>query len=232
VADGDPDVSVVAGFDIDPRQLGGFPVFGIPDAFVGAADVVVDFSLPSALDGLLAFGLSRDIPLVLCATGYSDGQIAQIEDAARRIPVFRSGNTSLGINLLVDLVRRACSVLGGAFDVEIVERHHRRKADAPSGTALMIASAAASALPYDAQCTFGRHDRREPREAREIGISSVRGGTIVGEHDVIFAGPHEVLEIKHAAASNEVFARGAIRAAKFLAVVGSPGLYCMGDVLG
>jgi len=231
VAAEDPEVKIVAGFDIDARQLDSFPVYSSPDGFSGKADIVVDFSNPSALEDLLSFGLSGSTPLVLCATGYTDAQIAGIADAAERIPVFRSGNTSLGINLLVDLIRRSCAVLGDAFDVEIVERHHRRKIDAPSGTALMLAGAAAAALPYDAQYVFERHGRRAPREKREIGISSVRGGTIVGEHDVIFAGPHEVIELRHSSASNEVFARGALRAAKFLAGVGKPGLYDMSDVL-
>jgi len=231
IAEGDPGVSVVAGFDIDARRLGGFPVFGKPADFSGEADAVVDFSSASALDGLLSYGLSSSTPLVLCVTGYSPEQIGMIEDAAKRIPVFRSGNTSLGINLLAELVRRSCAVLGDAFDVEIVERHHRRKVDAPSGTALMLAGAAASGLPYEPEYVFGRHGRQEQRGAREIGISSVRGGAIVGEHEVIFAGPNEVVELRHCAASREVFASGAIRAAKFMAAVGTPGLYDMGDVL-
>ena len=231
IAEGDPGVCVVAGFDIDASRTGGFPVYGKPADFSGEADAVVDFSSTSALDGLLAYGLSRNVPLVLCTTGYSPEQIGKIEDAAKRIPVFRSGNTSLGINLLADLIRRSCAVLGDAYDVEIVERHHRRKVDAPSGTALMLAGAAASALPYEPEYVFERHGRHAKRDAREIGISSVRGGTIVGEHEVIFAGPHEVVELRHSAASGEVFASGAVRAAKFMAGVGAPGLYDMSDVL-
>ena len=231
IAEGDPAVSVVAGFDVDARQLGSFPVFGKPSGFSGEADAVVDFSSTSALDGLLEYGLSRNTPLVLCTTGYSPGQLGKIEDAAKRIPVFRSGNTSLGINLLAELVRRACAVLGDSFDLEIVERHHRRKVDAPSGTALMLAGAAASVLPYEPELVFDRHGRHEQRGAREIGISSVRGGAIVGEHEVVFAGSHEVIELKHSAASSEVFAVGAIRAARFMAGAGAPGLYDMSDVL-
>ena len=228
----DPEISIVAGFDIDDRQLGDFPVYKEPDKFGGHADVVVDFSSPLALDGLLKYGSSNKTPLVLCTTGYSPEQIAEIEAISGRIPIFRSGNMSLGINLLADLVRRACAVLGGGFDVEIVERHHRRKVDAPSGTALMLADAASSALPYDPEYTFERQSRRQPRDARELGISSVRGGSIVGEHEVIFAGLHEVIELKHSAASRDVFAVGAVRAAKFLARAGKPGMYDMSDVLG
>jgi len=138
---------------------------------------------------------------------------------------------SLGINLLADLISRACAVLGSSFDVEIVERHHRRKVDAPSGTALMLADAAASALPYDPDYVFERQSRRQPRGSQEIGISALRGGSIVGEHEVIFAGLDEVIELKHSAASRDVFAAGAVRAAKFIVGVGKPGLYDMRDVL-
>jgi 4-hydroxy-tetrahydrodipicolinate reductase len=138
---------------------------------------------------------------------------------------------SLGINVLADLIRRACAVLGGGFDVEIIERHHRRKVDAPSGTALMLADAAASALPYQSEYVYERQSRTQPRNAHEIGISAVRGGTIVGEHEVIFAGLDEVIELKHSAASRDVFAAGAVRAAKFIAGVSKPGLYNMNNIL-
>jgi len=231
VAAGDPGITVVAGYDIDVRQLCDFPVYDSLSMFSGEADVIVDFSNPSALGPLLAYGLSKGTPLILCATGYTPEQVDEIEDASRRIPIFRSGNMSLGINLLASLVKRACAVLGNAFDVEIVERHHRRKVDAPSGTALMLADAASSALPYEPEYTFERQSKRQPRGASEIGISSVRGGTIVGEHEVIFAGPHEVIELRHSAASRDVFANGAISAARYMATVGKPGLYDMGDVL-
>ena len=139
---------------------------------------------------------------------------------------------SLGINVLMDLVRRAASLLGEDFDVEIEERHHRRKLDAPSGTALMLADAANGALPYDAQYVYDRHSVRKPRDRREIGISSLRGGSIVGEHTVVFAGRDEVIELSHHAASREVFAAGAVKAAKFLAGVDTPGLYDMSGLIG
>ena len=231
---GDPAISIAAGIDIDDRKLADYPVFASPadltgDSFDSDSAVIVDFSSPAALDGLLAYGISRNIPVILCATGYSPEQIAAVEKASRQIPVFRSGNMSLGINLLADLISRACSILGEEFDVEIVERHHRRKLDAPSGTALMLADAANAALPYDAEYIFERESRRKPREKREIGISAVRGGTIVGVHDVILAGQDEVIELRHTAASRDVFAVGAIRAAKFI-VGKTPGMYKMSDI--
>jgi len=232
IAEDDPGVLVIAGFDLDDRQICSFPVHSDPETFSGTVDVIVDFSSPSALEGLLKYGSSNNTPLVLCTTGYSPEQIEMIEKTSCQIPVFRSGNMSLGINLLADLVSRACEVLGDSFDVEIVERHHRRKLDAPSGTALMLADAAHSALPDDPEYVFERQSKRQPRAGSEIGISSVRGGTIVGDHEVIFAGLNEVIELRHSAASRDVFASGAIRAAKFMAGVGNPGLYSMKDVLG
>jgi len=231
IAADDPEITVVAGFDINTRGLCDFPVFTEPMEFDGNADVIIDFSSPSALDKLLEYGLHTKTPLVLCTTGYTPEQTAIIGNAAERIPVFRSGNMSLGINLLMDLVKRAYNVLGESYDIEIVERHHRRKVDAPSGTALMLADAAASAMPYNPEYVFDRQDRRQPRDKHEIGISAIRGGTIVGEHAIIFAGLDEVIELRHSAASRDVFAVGAIKAAKFIVCAGRPGLYNMSDVL-
>ena len=232
IAANDPEITVVAGFDVNTEGCAGFPVYASPTEFNGDAGVLVDFSSPLALDKLLAYGITAKTPLILCTTGYTPEQIEAIEKTAERIPVFRSANMSLGINLLADLVKRACAVLGGAFDVEIVERHHRRKVDAPSGTALMLADAAASVMPYDSEYIYQRQSARRPRENNEIGISSIRGGTIVGQHEVIFAGLDEVIELKHTAASRDVFAAGAIKAAKFMAAVTKPGLYDMSAVLG
>jgi len=232
IAADDPEVAVVAGFDINAQRLDNFPVYTDPSGFDGDADAVIDFSSPYALDKLLAFGLSKKKPLVLCTTGYTPEQTAQIDNAAKQIPIFRSGNMSLGINLLVDLVKRAAAVLGDAFDVEIVERHHRRKVDAPSGTAMMLADAAASALPYTPDYVYERQSRRQSRAVNEIGVSAVRGGTIVGEHEIIFAGLDEVIELRHSAASRDVFAVGAIKAAKYISCVVKPGMYDMRDVLG
>jgi len=235
----DATVCIIAGIDIVSEKHADYPVFASPDELIDNADTttiikdadcIVDFSSPSALSGLLKLSESKKLPLILCATGYTPAQLTDIEDASEHIPIFRSDNMSLGINLLVDLIKRACLVLGEDFDVEIVERHHSRKVDAPSGTALMLADAATSALPYDPEYIYERKSRREPRSKKEIGISAVRGGTIVGVHDVIFAGKDEVIELRHSAASRDVFASGAIKAAKFM--VNKPvGKYSMKDVL-
>jgi len=223
----DPDVEVVAGFDILGNADHAFPIYTSPALFDGQADAVIDFSSPAALNGLLDFAKSRKIPLVLATTGYTPEQVAQIGAAALEVPLFRSANMSLGINVLLELVKKAANVLGNSYDIEIVERHHRRKVDAPSGTALMIADAAASACGHESQYVFDRHNVRQPREKKEIGISAVRGGTIVGEHEIIFAGHDEVMEIKHTALSRDIFAAGAIQAAKFISTVSQPGLYDM-----
>lgn len=231
ICQNDPEVEVVAGIDLLAQPMEGFPVFSSPSACTVQGDALIDFSHPSALDALLDFGLERRVPLVLAATGYSEEQLVQIDCASEHIPVFRSANMSLGINVLLDLVRRAAGLLGEDFDVEIVERHHRRKLDSPSGTALMLANAAAQALPYEPEYIYDRHSVRRPRDKREIGISSLRGGTIVGDHTVVFAGRDEVIEVSHHAASREVFAAGAVRAAKFLARVTAPGLYDMSRLI-
>ena len=231
VAGADSEIDVVAGFDVNAVRLGSFPVYADPMEFNGTCDVIVDFSSPVALDGLLSYCIHKKMPLVLCTTGYSPEQLTLIDGAAEKIPVFRSGNMSLGINLLADLIKRACAVLGEGFDIEIIEKHHRRKVDAPSGTALMLANAAADALPYTPEYVYDRQPKREARGKTEIGISAVRGGTIVGEHEIIFAGLDEVIEIKHSAFSREVFVTGAISAAKFMTGMTKSGLYNMSDVL-
>ena len=224
----DPDLEVAAGFDILGADSGySFPVCSTPAQFTGTADAVIDFSHPAALDGLLEFAVSRKIPLVLATTGYSPEQLAQIGSAARQVPIFRSANMSLGINVMLELVKKASSVLGNVCDIEIVERHHNKKLDAPSGTALMIADAAAQACPHETNYVYERHSVRQPRDRKEIGISAVRGGTIVGVHEVIFAGHDEIIEIKHTAMSREIFAQGAVEAARFLSGVKKPGLYDM-----
>ena len=227
----DPQVEVAAGFDVLGSGERSFPIFTSPAHFDGKADAVIDFSSPAALDGLLEFAKSTKTPLVLATTGYSPEQIAQIGAAALEVPIFRSANMSLGINVLIELVKKAASVLGDSYDIEIVERHHRRKVDAPSGTALMIADAAASACGHESEYVFERHRIRHPRDKKEIGISAVRGGTIVGEHEIIFAGHDEVMEIKHTALSREIFAQGAVEAAKFMANITAPGLYDMSQLV-
>lgn len=224
------DVEIVAGFDLLGQEGEDFPVLSSPAAFQGQADALIDFSSPAALPALLEFGLEKKIPLVLATTGYSEEQEQTVREAAKLIPIFRSANMSLGVNVLMALVTKAATALDG-FDVEIVERHHNRKLDAPSGTALMLADAAAKGLSYEPEYTYDRHAVRKPRGKTEIGISAVRGGNIVGDHDVIFAGRDEVIELKHSAMSREVFASGALRAARFLAESGAPGLYSMTDLV-
>lgn len=225
------DVEIVAGFDLLGRETEDFPVLSSPSSFSGETHVLIDFSSPAALPGLLELGIRENIPLVLATTGYSQEQLALIQDAARRIPIFRSGNMSLGINVLAGLVKKAAAALGKDFDVEIVERHHNRKVDAPSGTALLLADAAKEGLPYTPEYIYERQSFRRPRDKREIGISSVRGGNIVGDHEVIFASRDELIELRHSAMSREVFASGALRAARFLVGIKTPGLYSMSELV-
>lgn len=225
----DPDISIVAGFDILGTADRDFPVYTSPAQFEGTADVVIDFSHPSALTPLLTFCQSKKISAVLATTGYTQEQLSEINAAAKNVPIFRSANMSLGINVVIELIKKAASILDG-YDIEIVERHHNRKVDAPSGTALMLADAATSAVSYDAKYIMDRSNVRQPRDRREIGISAVRGGTIVGDHEVIFAGRDEVIELHHHAASREIFANGAVKAAKFL-VGKSNGLFSMADLV-
>jgi len=227
----DPQVEIAAGFDVMGTADHDYPVYSSPAQFTGHADAVIDFSSPAALDGLLAFAKATKTPLVLATTGYTPEQLAQIGAAALEVPIFRSANMSLGINVLLELVKKAASILGDSYDIEIVERHHRRKVDAPSGTALMIADAAAAACGHETEYVFERHSTRHPRDKKEIGISAVRGGTIVGEHEIIFAGHDEVMEIKHTALSREIFAQGAVEAAKFMATVTQSGMYDMSQLV-
>ena len=226
----DQGCEIAAGIDIHSDVSSPFPVFSIPEKVNVKGDVLIDFSNPSLLPSLLTFGEKRNMPLVLCTTGYSEGQVNELKKASEKIPVFFSGNMSLGINLLIELAKKAAKVLGNNFDVEIIEKHHNRKIDAPSGTALMIADGISSAMGKEMHYVYDRHSQRKPREKNEIGIHSIRGGTIVGEHEVIFAGPQEVITISHSAQSRDIFASGAIHAAEFL--MNQPkGLYSMTDLL-
>lgn len=225
------DITVVAGVDMNPVQLNDYPVYADPMEFTGEVDCIIDFSHPSALTGLLGACKHFGCGVVLATTGHSPEQLEEIKEAAKEIRVFKSANMSLGINVLTALVKQAAAILGRNYDIEIVEKHHNRKLDAPSGTALMIADAAASALDYEPEYVYERHSRRQKRGKTEIGISAVRGGTIVGEHEIIFAGTDEVLEIRHAAYSREIFANGAVRAAAYLASVKEPGIYNMENLV-
>lgn len=224
------DINIVAGVDLNTESSAGFPVFEkIGDVNI-PADVVVDFSHPALLDSILEYTKEKRIPAVLATTGYSADATAKIRAAAETSPIFFTFNMSLGVNLLVSLAKKAASVLGDAFDVEIVEKHHNQKLDAPSGTAVMLADAINEVFGNEMSYEFDRHSKREKRPNKQIGIHSIRGGNIVGEHDVIFAGHDEVITLSHHASSREVFALGAIKAALFMKGKDA-GLYNMNDML-
>ncbi len=224
------DCEIVCGFDIEETMDLGYPVYKNPEDFSGEADVLIDFSHPSALSGILSFCRKRNIPAVICTTGLSNEQKNEMEAASEHVGMFFSANMSLGINLITELAKKAAAILEGSFDIEIVERHHNQKIDAPSGTALAIADAISESLTFEPEYTYDRHSVRAKRKPQEIGIHAVRGGTIVGDHTVIFAGKDEVIEISHSAASKEVFAVGAVKAALFMAEKGS-GMYNMADII-
>ena len=227
-AKSDGDIEIVAGVDrINNGES--FPVFtDFRDINVNA-DIIIDFSNVSLLDGLLEFAVRSNIPAVIATTGYDSAQIEKIHSAAKKIPIFFTFNMSIGVNLIASLAKRAASVLGDSFDVEIVEAHHNQKIDAPSGTALMLANEINSVFGDTLNYEYDRHSVRRKRPKNEIGIHSVRGGNIVGEHEVIFAGHDEIIKISHSARSREVFAAGAVKAAKFL-YGKAPGLYDMNNI--
>ena len=225
----DENVKIVAGFDIADTIPNTYPVYKKPAECTEKADVLIDFSHPSALSGVLEFCKNTNTPAVICTTGLSEEQRASLLDMAKFVPMFFSANMSLGINLLIALAKKAAQILEDNFDIEIVERHHNQKIDAPSGTALAIADGISEVLSNQSEYVYDRHSVRRKRRKNEIGIHAVRGGTIVGDHDVIFAGNDEVIELKHSAASKEVFAVGAIKAAKFLADK-PKGMYSMSDL--
>lgn len=227
----DPAVEIVAGIDIIDNGKNKYPVFTDMKACQVEADVLIDFSSARATDALLEYCEERQLPIVLCTTGLSEEQLAKVQKTAEKIAVLRSANMSLGINTLMKILQDAAKVLATAgFDIEVVEKHHRLKVDAPSGTALALADSVNEAMDNAYTYVFDRSQRREQRPDKEIGFSAVRGGTIVGDHDVIFAGPDEVITFSHTAYSKAVFGKGAVEAAKFLA--GKPaGKYDMSDVI-
>ena len=231
IVEKDPDAEIVAGIDIADQGKNSYPVFTDIDACQVEADAIIDFSSAKATDKLLEYSAARQIPVVLCSTGLSEEQLAKVEETSKKVAVLKSANMSLGINTLLKLVQDAAKVLATAgFDMEIVEKHHNRKLDAPSGTALALADSINEAMEDRYHYTYDRSARHEKRDPKEIGISAVRGGSIVGEHDVIFAGQDEVVTISHTAYSRAIFGKGALEAAKFLA--GRPaGLYNMADVI-
>ena len=232
IVEKDPEIEIVAGVDIYDKQLNDYPVFkSIADVNV-EADAVVDFGAVAAIDGLLDWCKDTKTPCVVCTTGLSEEQITKVSETAKSVAILRSANMSLGINTLIKLLKDAANVFAPAgFDIEVVEKHHRMKLDSPSGTALALADAVNEARDNEYTYVYDRSTRREKRPDKEIGISAVRGGTIVGDHDVIFAGEDEVITFSHTAYSRAVFGKGAIQAAKFL-YDKRPGLYTMADVVG
>ena len=229
------DMQIVAGVDIqvDESNLtakNGFPVFEkMTDAEV-SADIIVDYSHHTTVNAITEAAIERKIPLVIATTGHTDEEKELIFQTAKQIPVFYTGNMSIGINLLMALSKKAAAALGSDFNIEIIEKHHNKKLDAPSGTALMLADAVASVTDYDAEYVYDRHSVRRPRAINEIGIHSVRGGNIVGEHEVLFAGENETIVLSHSALSRDLFANGTVRAIEFM--IGKPaGHYAMSDCM-
>lgn len=229
VVAGRDDCEIVAGVDINTESTG-FPVYSTFGEIKETADVIIDFSNPALLDSMLAFSEDKKIPVVIATTGYDDKQKKQIEKASEKCAVFFTYNMSMGINLLANLAKKATEVLGSDFDIEIVEKHHNQKIDAPSGTALMLADAICEEIDEPVKYEYDRHSKREKRTKNEIGMHSVRGGTIVGEHEIIFAGRDEIITLSHSARSKEIFAVGAVNAAVFMAGK-SNGLYSMKDMI-
>ncbi|MDD6157261.1 MAG: 4-hydroxy-tetrahydrodipicolinate reductase [Lachnospiraceae bacterium] len=227
----DPEVEIVAGIDVYDKVANDYPVFSNIAQCDVQADAIIDFSNAAAVDGLLDYCADKQVPVVLCTTGLSDAQLEKVSETAKKVAILKSANMSLGINTLMELLKKAALVFAPAgYDMEIVEKHHNQKLDAPSGTALALADSMNEALDNAYTYKYDRSQERAKRDPKEIGISAVRGGNIVGEHEVIFAGMDEVIEFKHTAYSKGVFGKGAVEAAKFLA--GKPaGMYDMADVI-
>lgn len=227
----DPDVQMVAGIDTKDDGHNPYPVYTDIEACDVKADCLIDFSAAAAVDKMLDYCVANRLPCVLCTTGLSQEQLKKVQEASEKVAILRSANMSLGINMLLALLKEAAGILVPAgFDVEIVEKHHNLKVDAPSGTALALADSINEEFDNQYEYVYDRSGRREKRPKKEIGISAVRGGTIVGDHDVIFAGEDEVITFSHTAYSKAVFGKGAVQAAKFLA--GKPaGLYNMSNVI-
>jgi 4-hydroxy-tetrahydrodipicolinate reductase len=227
----DPDIEIVAGVDASDHIKNTYPVFKSISECNVEADAVIDFCVAAAIDGLLDYCVEKQIPCVLCTTGLSEAQLAHVEEASKKVAVLKSANMSLGVNMLLKLLKEAAKTLVPAgFDIEIVEKHHNRKVDAPSGTALALADSINEEFNNEYEYVYDRSQVRAKRSEKEIGISAVRGGTIVGDHDVIFAGEDEVVTFSHRAYSRALFGKGAVAAAKFLK--GKPaGRYDMQDVI-
>ena len=229
MAAADEQTKISVGVDALGEANGDYPAYEKLEDVTETADVVVDFSNPSVFDELLAYCVDKKLPFVICTTGLPDQQIASIDEAAKKIAILRSGNMSVGINVLIKILKEIAPQLSAAgYDIEIVEKHHNQKIDAPSGTAIALAEAANE--KGELEYVYDRSQVRHKRDKKELGISAVRGGSIVGTHDVIFAGEDEVITFSHMAYSRKLFAKGALEAAKFLAGA-KPGLYSMQDVI-
>lgn len=227
----DPETELVAGIDARDDGHNPYPVFTDINECNVEADCLIDFSAAAAVDGMLDYCVAHNLPCVLCTTGLSEEQLKSVREASEKIALLKSANMSLGINMLLKILKEAAGILAPAgFDIEIVEKHHNLKVDAPSGTALALADSINEELNNEYEYVYDRSARREKRPEKEIGISAVRGGTIVGDHDVIFAGTDEVITFSHRAYSKAVFGKGAVQAAKFLAGK-SAGMYDMSDVI-
>ena len=227
----DENAVIVAGVDITEAK-NDYPVYGNISEVKEEADAIIDFSSPKLLDAILEYAVEKQIPSVLCTTGYSAQEIEKVNEASKKVAILRSANMSLGINTMIKVMETVTKTLADAgFDIEIVEKHHNQKLDAPSGTALALADAINGELNNEYDYKYDRSTLREKRPKKEIGISAVRGGTIVGEHEIIFAGTDEVIEFKHTAYSKAIFGKGAVSAAKFLNGKAA-GLYNMKHVIG
>jgi 4-hydroxy-tetrahydrodipicolinate reductase len=226
-----PDIQIVAGIDKNTQPSPyGYPVFENIDMFEGSADLIIDFSRPESIPALVSYAERTKTALMVATTGLGREHTELLEQAAETVPVFHTANMSLGVNLVKDICCRVASVLSESFDIEITEFHHNQKADAPSGTALLLAKAIKETLDQNREFVYGRTPQSEKRQQNEIGIHAIRGGTMPGEHNVLFAGPDEIIEIRHLALSRRVFALGALRAARFIAAQ-KPGLYNMDSIL-
>lgn len=228
------DLEIVAGVDLGTAPAD-YPIYksfaDVPAEVTEQVDAVIDFSHPSVFEGMLTYLLANKMPAVVCTTGLSAEQVNKLKSAAYETPIFYSANMSLGVNLLIELARKAAKALGEDFDIEVVEMHHNQKVDAPSGTALMLANAISEELATDPAYEYDRHAKREKRPKNEIGIHSLRGGNVVGEHQVVFAGKDELITLSHSARSKTLFAGGAVNAARFL-IGKENGLFSMKDLIG
>ncbi len=230
IVEANPIAKISYGIDLNTKENNGVSVYNSFANVKEDCDVIIDFSHPSSLAGSLSYAVENKKPIVVCTTGLDKKQIDSLKEASYNTPVFFSTNMSLGVNLIIQLAKKAAMLLYENFDIEIIEKHHNQKIDAPSGTALAIADAINNSLPTDNDYVYDRHSSRKKRTKNEIGIHAVRGGTIVGEHDVLFAGTDEIIELKHTATSKEIFAVGAVKAAQFVCGK-APRMYSMDDLI-